>query len=307
MLVTERLPLAEIVDLAADLTTGYAVVEFVSPEDSMFCVLERGRDELYSYLNASISSEAHQRGYNVSVSGWHIPYGRWFPGLLADCAWWSRPSEFNSTGTTFFQSARRKPMSLFETGDYSPFGHSLTAKRMTRLYFEFMQHSRDALGNPAIGFLFLHVPFPHPVHTYNRFTGRFDGPAAPVEGYANSLALVDRILSELRDVMERDGTWEGAAVVLSADHPNVFAPSSSPKSDQRVPFLLKLPGKQPTAVFPNRLNTIMTADLLLNVMETARLQPCKRSPPGWASTVTTRKSRYRLILNRRGNVGSTLG
>src|ERR1019366_3194276 len=48
MLVTERVPLAEIVDLAAELTTGYVVVEFVSPGDSMFRVLVRGRDELYS-------------------------------------------------------------------------------------------------------------------------------------------------------------------------------------------------------------------------------------------------------------------
>jgi arylsulfatase A-like enzyme len=111
------------------------------------------------------------------------------------------------------------------------------------------------------------VPFPHPLHTYNRFTGRFDAKTGPVEGYANSLALSDRILSELREEMERNGTWEDAVVVLSADHPNIFAPGYSAKSDQRVPFLLKLPGKQQPAVFPHRFNTIVTAELLLNVLD----------------------------------------
>jgi hypothetical protein len=215
----------------------------------------------------SIFSAAHQRGYNISVAGWYIPYGRWFPGVLADCAWWSLPSEFNSTGITFLQSAFLKPISLVEVGPYSLFGQSLTAKRKTQIYLEFMRHSRDALANPAIGFLFLHVPFPHPVHTYNRFTGRFDANTGSVEGYTNSLALTDRTLSELREEMERDGTWEGAAVVLSGDHPNIFAPGYSAKSDQRVPFLLKLPGEQQPTVFPNRFNTIVTADLLLNVLD----------------------------------------
>jgi SAM-dependent methyltransferase len=45
--VTERIPLAEIVALAADLTTKLAIVEFVGPRDPMFRRLLRGRDRLY--------------------------------------------------------------------------------------------------------------------------------------------------------------------------------------------------------------------------------------------------------------------
>ena len=36
MLVTERVPLADIIDLAAELTTNMLVIEFVAPDDSMF-------------------------------------------------------------------------------------------------------------------------------------------------------------------------------------------------------------------------------------------------------------------------------
>jgi SAM-dependent methyltransferase len=54
MLATERIPLPEIIDLAADLTTGFALIEFVDCEDPMFRRLSRGRDELYSHFHADL-------------------------------------------------------------------------------------------------------------------------------------------------------------------------------------------------------------------------------------------------------------
>jgi SAM-dependent methyltransferase len=50
MLVSERIPLAEIIDLAAELTTSLLIVEFVDPGDPMFRRLARGRDALYAHL-----------------------------------------------------------------------------------------------------------------------------------------------------------------------------------------------------------------------------------------------------------------
>ncbi len=47
LMVTERIPMAEVVALAADLTTHLAIVEFVGPGDPMFRRLLRGRERLY--------------------------------------------------------------------------------------------------------------------------------------------------------------------------------------------------------------------------------------------------------------------
>jgi hypothetical protein len=54
MLATERVPLDEIVSLAADLTSDLALIEFVAPGDPMFRRLSRGRDELYAYLTVEL-------------------------------------------------------------------------------------------------------------------------------------------------------------------------------------------------------------------------------------------------------------
>jgi SAM-dependent methyltransferase len=46
MLVTERIPLEQILELSAELTTDALVIEFIAPDDPMFRHLARGRDEL---------------------------------------------------------------------------------------------------------------------------------------------------------------------------------------------------------------------------------------------------------------------
>lgn len=53
MLVTERVPLEEILDLAAGLTTDLLLLEFVEPADPMFRRLVRGRDALYAHLTTA--------------------------------------------------------------------------------------------------------------------------------------------------------------------------------------------------------------------------------------------------------------
>lgn len=54
MLVTERIPLEEILQLASELTTDLLIIEFVPPDDPMFRLITRGNDRLYEYLNREL-------------------------------------------------------------------------------------------------------------------------------------------------------------------------------------------------------------------------------------------------------------
>ena len=65
MLVTERIPLAEILSLAARLTTDLLVIEFVPPTDPMFRRLTRGRDQLFAGLNNHGFRQACLRRFNI--------------------------------------------------------------------------------------------------------------------------------------------------------------------------------------------------------------------------------------------------
>lgn len=54
LLVTERVPLREIIALAAEMTTRFAVIEYVGPADPMFRKLTRGRDALHASLTPQV-------------------------------------------------------------------------------------------------------------------------------------------------------------------------------------------------------------------------------------------------------------
>jgi hypothetical protein len=72
MLVTERIPLPEIIDMAAEITCDLVVVEFVGPDDSMFQRIARGRDHLHAGLNVEVFEQACRRRFDI-VRSQHLP------------------------------------------------------------------------------------------------------------------------------------------------------------------------------------------------------------------------------------------
>ncbi len=65
LLVTERIPLAEIVGIAADLTTSNAIVEFVPKEDPLFRRLTRGREALHETITQEVFEAACQERFHL--------------------------------------------------------------------------------------------------------------------------------------------------------------------------------------------------------------------------------------------------
>ena len=65
LLVRERIPLGEILGLAADFTTGLAVIEFVGPQDAMFRRLTRGRDDLHAALDERAFEECCSAHFEI--------------------------------------------------------------------------------------------------------------------------------------------------------------------------------------------------------------------------------------------------
>jgi hypothetical protein len=65
MLVSERIPLDEVIRLAAELTTNAVVIEFVSPADPMFRRITRGRDHLFTKLTRESFESACNRQFEI--------------------------------------------------------------------------------------------------------------------------------------------------------------------------------------------------------------------------------------------------
>jgi arylsulfatase A-like enzyme len=142
----------------------------------------------------------------------------------------------------------------------------LSTRHQARSCQEFLEKAKAEASNPAMGFVFLHAPIPHAPHAYDRHTGKFDGKNNPLGGYPDSLALMDRALSEIRQEMEKSGQWERTALIASSDHPYRTSEAFDGKSDPRIPFLLKFPGETKAVTYTGQFNTIVTADLVLSIL-----------------------------------------
>jgi predicted RNA methylase len=65
LLVTERIPLDEILNLIAETTNDVLVLEFVPTDDPMFKQIARGRDHLFEYLTQSVFEEACRKHFQI--------------------------------------------------------------------------------------------------------------------------------------------------------------------------------------------------------------------------------------------------
>ncbi len=77
LLVTDAIPLADIIEQAARLTTKWLVIEFVAPEDPQFKRLLRGRDALYAWLDRAAFEVELGRHFEVVRQEQLVDTGRW--------------------------------------------------------------------------------------------------------------------------------------------------------------------------------------------------------------------------------------
>ena len=65
MLITEQIPLLEIADLLAELTTNLLIIEYVGPDDPMFRHLSRGRERLLGGYNRHLFEDTFRRSFEI--------------------------------------------------------------------------------------------------------------------------------------------------------------------------------------------------------------------------------------------------
>jgi SAM-dependent methyltransferase len=68
LLVSERVPLEQIVSAAAELTRAHAIIEYVGPADPMFHRLARGRDHLHAGLDPAAFENVCRKHFEIVES-----------------------------------------------------------------------------------------------------------------------------------------------------------------------------------------------------------------------------------------------
>jgi Sulfatase len=234
-------------------------------------------DLLISYVGSSapvswagqpnVFTRAHALGLNTALGGWYHPYCRILASDVTQCNWSPMELMINTVGRKFQTALLDQMRGVFETSLYSPFGQSLVTKARVRREATLVAWAQTVIADPSISLAFVHLQPPHTPYAYNRRSGLFDLQNSAVQGYIDSLALVDKTFGELRRTMEQANVWDHTAVLISSDHWYRSAPQLDGKLDHRVPFLLKLPGQTTAATFDQPFNTVLSQELLLCILK----------------------------------------
>ena len=235
-----------------------AAAALCSPHDLRLTLAPGGETARWSALS-NVFSRARSLGFNSAAVAWYHPYDRVFSNALSFCSWYPMP---------LFQQARGRnlgeAMANHLWSNLSP----IQQRRLTlRIYHDSLAKAIQVTTNRHYGLSFLHLPGPHHPAIYDSKEDRFTIlNFSTAQGYFDNLALTDMALGELRRQMESAGVWDDTWLIVSADHPWRESARYDGRFDQRIPFLVKAPGRSQAIEFANRFNTIVTADFILAIL-----------------------------------------
>jgi sulfatase-like protein len=161
--------------------------------------------------HATIFSDAQRLGWATGVVGWYNPYCRILAGTLNYCFW--RMGDGQSDGAISDHSALQNavaPLVEIARGlKHEPgFAQEKHAQDQTAL----MPEAEALIRDQSIGFVFIHLPVPHPPSVYDRRRQRASG------SYIDSLALADSSLAALLGALSGTGSAAKTTVIVCSDH-----------------------------------------------------------------------------------------
>jgi hypothetical protein len=249
----------------------------------------------------TVFQDALDRSYTTAVAGWYIPYCRILPNLLDRCKWtyaadtdkWMLPSA----------SIRRNVLSpwLRIASRFVPNGYTddQFASQLAGTHiadFHWLSAEADKLlEDPSLNFVLLHIPAPHPLGIYNRRTGTFTTHGA---SYIDNLALADRYLAHIQQVLKSRGEWDATTVIVMGDHSwrttliwsaepgwtaEEQAASLGGQFDPRPAYIVKLPHQASPTRIDTAFDAVNTRPLLAAILN-GRMQ----SPADLASFAADR-------------------
>lgn len=213
-----------------------------------------GEDTVFASIRAM--------GINTSVVGWYLPYCRTFGSVLSSCTWYDLGSRVNVEGNSFLRDLVAQAQVPFETATFSPFPQSVLGKHRIFNAAGIERDGRAVLSTPSPGFVYIHHMATHAPYVYDRQTGTFTKKNSPISGYVDGLALADIVLGKFRKAMEDGGSWDRAVVLVTADHHFRASVQFDGKADDRVPWIVKMPGVNKRINYHFPIHTIITRQFL---------------------------------------------
>ncbi len=239
------------------------------------------------HQHQTVFQDAIDAGYTTGIAGWYNPYCRIMPEVLDHCFWTYRESTpANLSPNRSLAVDLLRPFHylwldtkhFFGRGPGSPSAERRDIRQHSTDYRRLRQAGDAFLADPSINFLFLHMPIPHPYGFYDRKTKAF---STKHTSYIDNLALADRYLAHVRQLLEQKNQWDPAIIIVMGDHSwrttQIWKDSvtwtdedesaSRGEFDPRPAYVVKLPNQQTSATIDQPFSAVSTRALLDELMQ----------------------------------------
>lgn len=195
---------------------GHVITREESDLSGNFSVKTEGRKWQAFPASESLFADAQRDGWSVGVAGWYNPYCRTYAPYLDRCAWTLRaaiPGNYHQEKSLWWNA--NAPLLRWESKfGFTKYRPPSSAAIHAADYTDLMQWSHELIDDENIGFVFLHLPLPHPGGFYDRKTGQLG-----VKGsYIDNLVLTDRTLDQLMQWIGQTKLASKTTIVLCSDH-----------------------------------------------------------------------------------------
>jgi hypothetical protein len=161
---------------------------------------------------ATIFADAQRLGWTTGVVGWFNPYCRILAGTLNWCFWrmddgqtdgLPQRSAVQNTLTPLLEAVRewRQKPTLMEQGHAQDLA-------------DLMPQAKALLLDERIRLVFIHLPIPHQPGIYHRNPNQ----RSSMGSYIDNLALADKVLAELLNILRQTSLAPNTTVIVSSDH-----------------------------------------------------------------------------------------
>lgn len=247
-------PAADTEKAVPSLISGREIYGFPSVDGNHTLRVEFAENETSQRWGTApgIFSDERTAHLNVGVVGWYLPYCRIFAALLAECYWepiYSEVTDSPALGRSFIDEL-----------------DALTPLESRVRLIQRLQHMTAAAesmaGDRQLGLVFIHLPVPHGPEIFNRYTSSVTPFAVHRDWFFDNLLLADRTLRAIRRSMQRSGTWDDSAIIVTSDHSLREGMMAHPNPVPLVPFMVKMPGQSQGTVFTTPFSTEMIRYLI---------------------------------------------
>ena len=264
------------------LFTGIPLDDIASPAAGVPLSLRNASTQNWQAFDPhqTVFQDALNAGYSTGIAGWYNPYCRILPSVLDRCYWISHiqlPGAMSVDQSILWNAKQPALHHLPVPARWiRPVTSSLALSPDDALhqqdYTELLAAGDKLLNDPSVSFLLLHMPIPHPFGIYNRRTASL---IASHNTYIDNLALCDLYLTHLRQMLQRNGTWDQTTIVIMGDHswrsqlwkgapgwlPEEQAATDGGRFDDRPGYIVKLPGQTTSARIDKPFAALRTREL----------------------------------------------